>query len=288
MAAPDDLAQSAIYRHPFDNVFARMLPRLLHAPRWTRLRRALSRRWPMPALASDVRDVIYASWWVDVRHAPSPPPGHHYVVHAGRTPYTILSYRHGHFGPALAGPLRALMPSPQQSNWRWYLRRDDDPDGTPVVLFDRNVMDQLAFVAGARAFSDAMQPHLSVRFAHVLEANGGGHTLIEAGHGSAPALRLQWQVAAGWDDATWSAAFGGHDALLRFLTCQDEAIARTCDGHWASTRIDLPVELTHLRPLHLQGTLQCPRLQAMGVALPDGLAFHLPRVPFRVVSERLL
>lgn len=288
MAAPDDLAQSAIYRHPFDNVFARMLPRLLHAPRWTRLRRALSRRWPMPALASDVRDVIYASWWVDVRHAPSPPPGHHYVVHAGRTPYTILSYRHGHFGPALAGPLRALMPSPQQSNWRWYLRRDDDPDGTPVVLFDRNVMDQLAFVAGARAFSDAMQPHLSVRFAHVLEADGGGHTLIEGGHGSAPALRLQWQVAAGWDDATWSAAFGGHHALLRFLTCQDEAIARTCDGHWASTRIDLPVELTHLRPLHLQGTLQCPRLQAMGVALPDGLAFHLPRVLFRVVSERLL
>ncbi|MBH1592617.1 hypothetical protein I5U77_09285 [Stenotrophomonas maltophilia] len=288
MAAPDDLAQSAIYRHPFDNVFARMLPRLLHAPRWTRLRRALSRRWPMPALASDVRDVVYASWWVDVRHAPSPPPGHHYVVHAGRTPYTILSYRHGHFGPALAGPLRALLPSPQQSNWRWYLRRDDDPAGTPVVLFDRNVMDQLAFVAGARAFSDAMQPHLSVRFAHVLEANGGGHTLIEGGHGSAPALRLQWQVAAGWDDATWSAAFGGHDALLRFLTCQDEAIARTCDGHWASTRIDLPVELTHLRPLHLQGTLQCPRLQAMGVALPDGLAFHLPRVPFRVVSERLL
>ncbi|HEL7630447.1 TPA: hypothetical protein UL921_002271 [Stenotrophomonas maltophilia] len=287
MAAPDDLAQSAIYRHPFDNVFARML-RLLHAPRWTRLRRALSRRWPMPALASDVRDVVYASWWVDVRHAPSPPPGHHYVVHAGRTPYTILSYRHGHFGPALAGPLRTLMPSPQQSNWRWYLRRDDDPDGTPVVLFDRNVMDQLAFVAGARAFSDAMQPHLSVRFAHVLGANGGGHTLIEGGHGSAPALRLQWQVAAGWDDATWSAAFGGHDALLRFLTCQDEAIARTCDGHWASTRIDLPVELTHLRPLHLQGTLQCPRLQAMGVALPDGLAFHLPRVPFRVVSERLL
>ncbi|MBH1664208.1 hypothetical protein ABE543_08120 [Stenotrophomonas sp. TWI169] len=288
MTAPDDLAQSAIYRHPFDNVFARMLPRLLHAPRWTRLRRALSRRWPMPALASDVRDVIYASWWVDVRHAPSPPPGHHYVVHAGRTPYTILSYRHGHFGPALAGPLRALMPSPQQSNWRWYLRRDDDPDGTPVVLFDRNVMDQLAFVAGARAFSDAMQPHLSVRFAHVLEADGGGHTLIEGGHGSAPALRLQWQVAAGWDDATWSAAFGGHHALLRFLTCQDEAIARTCDGHWASTRIDLPVELTHLRPLHLQGTLQCPRLQAMGVALPDGLAFHLPRVLFRVVSERLL
>jgi hypothetical protein len=69
VTAPEDLAQSAIYRHPSDTLFGRMLPRLLHAPRWTRLRRALSRRWPMPALVSDVRDVVYVSWWVDVRHA---------------------------------------------------------------------------------------------------------------------------------------------------------------------------------------------------------------------------
>ncbi|MCF3481729.1 hypothetical protein GUV60_16980 [Stenotrophomonas maltophilia] len=54
MSAPEDLAQSAIYRHPSDNALGRLLPRLLHAPRWTRLRRALSRRWPMPVLASDV------------------------------------------------------------------------------------------------------------------------------------------------------------------------------------------------------------------------------------------
>ncbi|HEL2978114.1 TPA: hypothetical protein UMB92_000936 [Stenotrophomonas maltophilia] len=288
MTAPEDLAQSAIYRHPSDTPFGRMLPRLLHAPRWNRLRRALSRRWPMPALVSDVRDVVYVSWWVDVRHAPPPPPGHHYVVHAGRTPYTILSYRHGHFGPALAGPLRALMPSPLQSNWRWYLRRDDDPDGTPVVLFDRNVMDRLAFVAGARAFSDAMQPHLSARFAHVLDADGNGHMRIEVGQGSAPALRLQWEAAEGWRQDAWPGAFDDHQALLRFLTCQDEAIARTCDRYWASTRIALPVAVDTLQPLRLSGELQCPRLQAMGVALESGLAFRLPRVPFRVVSERLL
>jgi len=288
VAAPEDLAQSAIYRHPSDTLFGRMLPRLLHAPRWTRLRRALSRRWPMPAMVSDVRDVVYVSWWVDVRHAPSPPPGHHYVVHAGRTPYTILSYRHGHFGPALAGSLRSLMPSPRQSNWRWYLRRDDAPDGTPVVLFDRNVMDQLPFVAGARAFSDAMQPHLSTRFEHAVRTDGRGNTRIEGGQGSAPELYLQWQAAAGWEDAAWTAAFGGHQALLRFLTCQDEAIARTCDCRWASTRIALPVEIDRLQPLQLEGELQCPRLQARGVNLTEGLAFLLPRVPFRVVSERLL
>ncbi|MFV1844744.1 hypothetical protein ACNJRW_01035 [Stenotrophomonas maltophilia] len=288
MTAPEDLAQSAIYRHPSDTLFGRMLPRLLHAPRWTRLRRALSRRWPIPALVSDVRDVVYVSWWVDVRHAPPPPPGHHYVVHEGRTPYTILSYRHGHFGPGMAGPLRALMPSPRQSNWRWYLRRDDAPDGTPVVLFDRNVMDQLAFVAGARAFSDAMQPHLSTRFEHQIRADGGGQTWIEGGQGSAPALHLQWRAAEGWNPSAWAGFCDGHDARLRFLTCQDEAIARTCDGRWARTRIDLPVDTTQLQPLQLEGGAHCPRLQAMGVNLAEALALRLPAVPFRVVSERLL
>src|SRR2546427_8698629 len=33
VAAPEDLAQSAIYRHPSDTAFGRMLPRLLHASR---------------------------------------------------------------------------------------------------------------------------------------------------------------------------------------------------------------------------------------------------------------
>lgn len=235
-----------------------------------------------------MREVIYLSWWVDVRAAPPAPPGHAYVVHQGRTPYTILSYRHGHFGPALAGPLRTLLPSPLQSNWRWYLRREGDPAATPVVLFDRNTMDHIAYVAGARAWSDAMQPHLAARFVHALQADGGGSTRIDPGQGSAPALRMQWRPADHWDDAPWQPAFGTREALLRFLTCQDEAIARTCDGRWARTCIALPVDPASLQPLRLTGTLACPRLQDLGVRLEEGLAFRLPRVAFRVVSERLL
>ncbi|XQA67630.1 hypothetical protein ACM9XC_10005 [Xanthomonas sacchari] len=287
-ATVPDLAEAAAYRHPSAAWYGRALPRLLHAPGWTRLRRALTQRWPLPALASDVREVVYLNWWVDVRRAPPPPPGYAHVVHQGRTPYTILSYRHGHFGPALAGPLRKLLPSPLQSNWRWYLRRVDDVNAGPVVLFDRNVMDGLAYVAGARAASDAMQPHLAARFVHALQSDGSGHTQIEPGQGSAPALQLHWQPAEVWHDADWTPAFATREALLRFLTCQDEAIARTCDGRWASTRIALPVDPATLQPLRLTGALTCPRLQALGVALEEGLAFRLPRVAFRVVSERLL
>ncbi|CRD47686.1 conserved hypothetical protein [Stenotrophomonas maltophilia] len=68
MAAPEDLAQSAIYRHPSDTLLGRML----YAPRWTRLRRALSRRWPMPAPPSvAIRPPCVSS---PARTRPSPAP----------------------------------------------------------------------------------------------------------------------------------------------------------------------------------------------------------------------
>lgn len=118
-----------------------------------------------------------------------------------------------------------------------------------MVLFDRNTMDHIAYVAGARAWSDAMQPHLAARFVHALQADGGGSTRIDPGKGSAPALRMRWRPADHWDDAPWQPAFGTREALLRFLTCQDEAIARTCDGRWARTRIALPVDPASLQPL---------------------------------------
>ncbi|WP_236621790.1 hypothetical protein [Luteimonas huabeiensis] len=241
----------------------------------------------MPKLASDVRDVVYLNWWVAARHAPPAPPGFRYVERDGRTPYTVLTYRHGGFGPEIAGPLRRLAPSPLQSNWRWYLQREGDAAGAPVVLFDRNVMDSALYVLGARAFSDAMQPHLSARFTHVCSPEGCA-TRIESGDGGAPSLRAELAAADDWGDALWAPAFGGRDAALRFLACQDEALAMTVDGRWAATRIELPVALADLRPLRCVGRVDCPRIEAFGAGAQAPFAFLLEQVPFRVVSERLL
>ena len=49
------------------------------------------------------------------------PPGVSLIQEGGHTLLTVLTYRHGHFGPAFLGPLRKLLPSPLQSNWRVYL-----------------------------------------------------------------------------------------------------------------------------------------------------------------------
>jgi hypothetical protein len=281
------LAQAARYRHPYPGWPGRTLQRLLDGTRWPALRRALTRILPVPLLRSDVRDVIYMTWWVDARHAPVVPPGYRLFTHAGRTPYTVLTYRHGHFGPALAGPLRTLFPSPLQSNWRWYLLPDGDAAATPVVLFDRNVIDSVAHAVGARLFSDAMQPHWPARFDHA-GSDDGWHTRIEPGQGSAPALQAQLVPAAAWP-ADWAAgAFADPQQALAFLACQEAAIAVSADGRIAVTHIDLPIALSQVQPLQLVGQVHCPRVTDTGADLADAFCFRVPQVPFRVVSERLL
>ncbi|MEN5368155.1 hypothetical protein ABE571_17405 [Stenotrophomonas sp. TWI273] len=290
MSAPQPaLAQAARYRHPFAGWPGRALQRLLGCVHLTAARRALTRVLPVPTLISEVREVVYLSWWVDVRHAPPPPPDHRLFAHDGRTPYTILTYRHGHFGPALAGPLRGLFPSPLQSNWRWYVVPDDAAAGpaTPRVLFDRNVIDSAMHAVGARLWSDAMQPHLAARFEHAVDADGG-HTVIEPGQGSAPALQAKVRPAMGLAVAWAAGAFTDAAQAMRFLACQEAAFAVAPDGRLALTHIDLPIAVADVQPLQLEGLVACPHLAAMGVDLADAFCFRVPQVPFRVVSERLL
>ncbi|TCT26075.1 hypothetical protein [Thermomonas haemolytica] len=287
----DSLATAAQYRHPAGSLSGRLIGALVDCPRWTALRRWAALRMPMPILASDVTDVVYMNWWLDVDQLPAPPAGYRYWVRTGHTPFTILTYRHGGFGPAAWGPLRRLLPSPLQSNWRWYLQREDEPpDAMPTVLFARNVMDSLPHVIGARLLSDAMQPHLAADFVHRIDADRIV-TSIDPGQGSAPRMRAVLrdcdpaQVDATW----WMGRFGSREQAWEFLACQKAALAIAPDGCIALTRIDLPVNIAHLRPLSVavEG-IECPLLGAMGGSAEQALCFLLPRVPFRVVSERLL
>lgn len=287
----DTLAAAARYRHPVDSFPRGVISALVECSRWTAWRRWLALRMPMPILASDVTDVVYMNWWVDVGQLPAPPPGYRYCARGGRTPFTILTYRHGGFGPAALGPLRRLLPSPLQSNWRWYLQREDEPsDAMPTVLFARNVMDSLPHVIGARLLSDAMQPHLAADFVHRLDADRIV-TSIDPGQGSAPRMRavLRDVDPAPVDATWWTGRFGSREQAWEFLACQKAALAIAPDGRIALTRIDLPVNITHVRPLSVAADgIECPLLGAMGGGAGQAFCFLLPRVPFRVVSERLL
>lgn len=244
-----------------------------------RLRRAVFSRLPFPVLASDVRDVVYASWVVPLADvAGEIPPGVEVLARDGRTIVTALTYRHGGFGPVLAGPLRRLFPSPRQSNWRLYLAKPG------VVLFVKNVFDSALYALGTRMFSDALPSHHAARFD--LASDAAGCRLEIGGPGSAPGLALEAVTAAARAlPPEFAPFFADWDEAVRFLCLQDAAVARIeGEAGLAYAEIDLPIDLGKVQPLAATACAPGDWLAARGVA-GQPFCFRVPAVPFRVLSE---
>lgn len=246
-------------------------------------------RLPFLTLHSDVRDVVYVSWLVDAAAAQQLlPAGATLWQRDGKTPFTVLTYRHGHFGPALPGPLRKLLPSPLQSNWRLYL--DHTPPGAPAVpcvYFLKNIMDSLPHALGTRLFSDILPTHLADGM--TLEVTPTqARCSIAGGAGSAPSLDVQADIVADHTlDADWQALFGNWRDAVAFLACQDAAIAHVPrNGKLVFGEIDLPVDVDQVQALTALRA-DCGLLgQLPPVSKP--FAFLVPKVPFKALSERLL
>lgn len=287
-----------LYTHPYQGKFGNGLAKLLNSRRFASYRRAVMSRLPFMTLDSDVVDVVYMTWLVDeALAAPFAPPGARLWSCQGRTPFTVLTYRHGHFGPRWMGTLRRFMPSPLQSNWRLYLAEPlADAPPIPTVAFVYNVMDSLAHVAGTRLFSDALPSHLPASFDFRVTPEEAIIN-IAPGDGSSPRLAARAVRAAGAGEAVlsppWSGMFNGwSDAIVR-LASQDAAVvevptAEGAPGRAALATIDLPVDVASVEPLLLDThTLDCPLLQRLD-ADPEALCFLLPSVRFSALSERLL
>ncbi|MFT3978268.1 MAG: DUF2071 domain-containing protein [Sphingomonas bacterium] len=255
------------------------------------MRRRAFRALPFPILRSDVRDVIYATWLVPAeRMRPILPEGVELVERGGLTPFTVLTYRHGHFGPLMLGPLRSLLPSPLQSNWRLYVSRIGGvPTDEATVLFIRNLFDSALYAAGTRLFSDALPSHLPARFA--FDENGGRREiLIDGGNGSAPSMRLSTADATDPDcPAGFAGWFGGIEPALRLICLQDAAISALPDDdrRIAHARIRLPVDLARVRWLAVRDYAPGALLRAFaGEAQP--WCFRVPDVRFDVLGEHLI
>lgn len=277
------------YRHPVPGRAGRLIGRLANSTTFGRWRQAILSRLPFVTLASEVVDVIYVSWLVDASAAQALlPPGVTLWQRDGRTPFTVLTYRHGHFGPRLAGPLRRLLPSPLQSNWRLYL--DHAPAAAPpvaTVFFLKNVMDSLPHALGTRLFSDILPTHLADAMTHAVNSHEARCGIVP-GAGSAPAFDLQAHIGSARElDADWHALFGGWDDAVRYLACQDAAVAHVPrNGRLALGEISLPVDLPAVKPLvPLQA--DCALLEHLP-AVSAPFAFLVPSVPFLALSERLL
>lgn len=277
------------YRHPRAGWPGRLFAALANSARVAKARQAILSRLPFLTLRSDVRDVVYVSWLVDAAAAQRLlPPGVRLWQRDGKTPFTVLTYRHGHFGPALLGPLRRLLPSPLQSNWRLYLAHTPPgaPD-VPCVFFLKNIMDSVPHALGTRLFSDILPTHLAETMRLDVSATQARCT-IAPGAGSAPPLDFQADIIESKTlDGDWQALFGNWRDAVAFLACQDAAIAHVPrNGKLVFGEIDLPVDLDQVQAL-IASRAGCGLLGQLPPLSPP-FAFLVPQVPFKALSERLL
>lgn len=270
---------------PSDGWRAGLANRAANSVLWRRLRRRLSSIFPAPIVLSDVRDVVYANWLVPadaVRHLV--PPRVTISCRDGLTLFTILTYRHGHFGPRAAGPLRRLFPSPLQSNWRLYVESVDGvPTPEPTVLFIRNVFNSAVYALGSRMMSDALPSHLARQF----EMSRNGEIMIDGGRGSAPSISLittpTKDTRVPPDFVDW---FGKKRDPLMATCLQDVAIVPAERALLAQAWIYLPIDIATIEPL--AATFYGPGAFLGGIgatALPS--CFRVPAVPFTVLRERI-
>jgi len=263
----------------------RFLVRAANAPGLRDLLRTLQRALPMPALRSDVEDVVYVNWLVRADALEALLPFGARVQRFGDyAVFSVLVFRHGHFGPDLLGRARSLMPSPIQCNARAYL-------AAPLsghVAFLSNSINHPVYCLGARLLSDGLPAHYPA--AARLERTGGTlQVAIDPGQGSALALHVSLTETN--EEAlppAFAAIFSDGTAALQYLVPQNAAarrlptIEQTCDSaivvevseaaaRWASVNA----------PLYIGAPFEALVCDA------EPLAFVLPAVRFRVLSERL-
>lgn len=229
-------------------------------------------------------DVVYLNWLLPPeRVAGLLPAPLALELRGGRAVLSILTYRHGAFGPTLLGPLRRLLPSPQQSNWRLYVEANDlVPEGS--IYFVQNPLDRWLHVIGSRLLADGLPAQPTARFVHrragrrihtSLQVPGGVDLEAEVVESDDKRLPHGW---APW--TTWEAVVGD-------LVPQNRAVFVAPHlRHVFESAIDIPIDLDQVRPARVT-SLQS-RWLADFVGEVEPLAFVVAEVPFRARGERAL
>lgn len=269
--------RQAAWLYPRRGVLGYLLDLLANS----RLARAYGEWLPPVAFASDITNVIYVNYLVEAeRLEPLLPwglelqrlgPGGKYAF------FTHLTYRHGHFGPRLLGPLRRYLPSPVQSNWRIHVR--DPQTGRLGIYFVTTAINSLWHALPARFLSEGIPMHVAQHGEVVARPDGSFQVRLDPGAGSAPDLAMRLRPCPKPQlSPPWSDCFDSFDAMLAYCVPQDRAISsQPWYGRVTRQEIELGIPLEICQPL--AGEVVSAAAQAIaGPARP--LCFHVPQVAF--------
>jgi Uncharacterized conserved protein (COG2071) len=282
---PPHTGVHAPWRHPSASVSGRAMELLANS----RFMRSLCSLSPVPSFASDITDVVYANYLVPAeRLLPLVPkglslqrlgPGGRHAL------FTFLTYRHGHFGPRMLGPLRRLFPSPVHSNWRIHV--EDPRTGKKGIFFVTNAIASTVQALGARLMSEGMPMHVLSRGEIARGGDGAIRLVIDPGGGTAPDADIALRPAAAAPElqAPWSECFASYREFLGYCVPQDRAMAtQPWQGTVSRQEIDLGIPLDACEPL--EGEVRSRAAEAIaGEARP--LCFRVAGVRFLFTGEEL-
>jgi hypothetical protein len=193
----------------------------------SRLLRALCEPLPVPAMASDIADVVYVNYLVPAHVlAPLAPRGLA-IQRVGRdggwAVLSFLAYRHGHLGPARPGWLRKVLLSPVQTNWRLYVH--EPRTGLSGVYFLSTAIDKTLYSLGGRLLCEGLPMHLLRRASVDRRADGCVSVRLDPGAGSGPDAAGQFRPVSVPEGGPWRPAFSTYAEMLAHVVPQDRALS---------------------------------------------------------------
>ncbi|MDZ4833383.1 MAG: DUF2071 domain-containing protein [Candidatus Melainabacteria bacterium] len=275
---PDGLhGQMKPWRHPRSGLLGRILTLVGNS----RLLRYLGEFLPSTALISDIEDVIYINFIVDANQLEKlVPPGlslQRLGPNGAYGLFSILTYRHGHFGPRFSGGMRNLLSSPVQSNWRIHVQDRNDVQG---IFFVATVVNDTLVSLGGRSLADGVPMHVASNAC--VTASGGSEFLVELkpGDGSAPDLYAKLKACPKPQlTGAWQECFGDFNSFLAYCVPQDRAMS-TQTWYQQSTKqeIDLGIPLESCESLC--GDVVSNSVTDLIGAFSPPICFRVPKVKF--------
>jgi len=273
----------APWRHPA----AGLVPRMVDIFANSRLFGALLEPLPEAEMRSDITDVVYVNYLVPAERAEAMVPRGLELQRLGPDGkyalFTFLTFRHGNFGFGFLGPLRKLMASPIQSNWRIHVR--DPRSKHEGIYFVTNAITRGTPALSARLLTEGMPMHL-LHKGSVARAPDGEITVeLDPGDGSGPDAMLKLRPAKADPELTgpWRECWDDYRAFLAYCVPQDRAMSsQPLRQRISRQEIELGIPVKACEPL--EGTVVSRAAQAIaGDAEP--LCFHVAAVHFRFSME---
>lgn len=253
-----------------------------------RVLRAVCSWLPVVDFRSDITDVVYVSYVVPAERLTAwIPPGLELQLlgpKRDRAMFSFLTYRHGCFGPRMAGPLRRLFGSPLHTNWRTYVR--DPRTGTEGIYFVTQGIGALLQALGGRIMAEGLPMHLLGAADLRRAADGAIEVVLEPGGGSAPDARIALRPGPRELPASFREVFDDYDAFLAYTVPQDRAMStQPWLGRTTREEIDLGIPLASCEPL--AGRVDSRAAAAIVGDDAEPVCFRVPAVPFQFVGEHV-